>query len=242
MLVAMPVGRSSLMLALLVLVAWVCACAQSAPPPPAATTGAVPLTSSVGQPQPWQPVNKVREVNVFNLLDQHTLFGLALRAACTGPLQEALFAPYGCPNLGVIEMDSIDIGDESQVRHHALATRAFAPLSGWSLLPTLLCNTASRFVVLTGLDEPCGGAVAHAVRGLCSCLTQEANLVATVVATTGLPAAVMAYFEVASNFNLTCVPCVLGFHPSSYGPPRLCCRVLGAHPAAGAPQVHVLCR
>lgn len=116
----MPVARNSLVLALLVLGAWVCACAQSASPPPAAQ-GAVPLTPS-DAPQPWQPVNKVREVNVFNLLDQHTLFGLALRAACTGPLQEALFAPYGCPNLGVIEMDSIDIGDESQVRgvFHAL--------------------------------------------------------------------------------------------------------------------------
>lgn len=101
---------------------------------------------------PWEPVVGIRDVNSFNLLDRNTTLGATLRASCTDPVGKSLYMPFGCPNLGVIEMDSIAIENESQ----------------------------------------------------------EADMVATVVATSGLPAAVMAYFDVASNFNLTASKCTSG--------------------------------
>jgi len=65
---------------------------------------------------PWDPIVDVREVNVFNLLAEGTTLGDALRSSCTDNANADLYEPYGCPNLGAIEMDSVAIGNSSQVR------------------------------------------------------------------------------------------------------------------------------
>lgn len=121
-----------------------CASAYATPSAPAAAPSGSSSGSGSSGNTPWKPVVGVREVNAFNLLSSSSVFGKIIRAGCTGSSKSS-FGQYGCPNLGIVEMDSIAIGNEEQ----------------------------------------------------------QADLVAMVVATSALPAAVMAYFEIGSNFNLT---------------------------------------
>lgn len=125
-----------------------CASAYATPSAPAAAPSGSSSGSGSSGNTPWKPVVGVREVNAFNLLSSSSVFGKIIRAGCTGSSKSS-FGQYGCPNLGIVEMDSIAIGNEEQ----------------------------------------------------------QADLVAMVVATSALPAAVMAYFEIGSNFNLTDVHC-----------------------------------